>query len=139
MIRNSSSRGFALTWVVLLCLLALHCSHVAQADASQAGDENPGERVAKTVKTVGISLSGDVITVFPETVPVKQGVDILIFRSSAGPLSIQFKDDNNPFPDQPDCHGPVCIMRNPATRLGIYPYSVMVRGKTKDPRVEVQP
>ncbi|HEY7370104.1 MAG TPA: hypothetical protein VIA29_09470 [Thermoanaerobaculia bacterium] len=130
-------RGLSLVWVALVCLLALHCSHVAQADASQ-GQQQPPD-VASQVKIVGVKIADGVVTVSPDPIIVTRNQDLLVIVSETGPLSVQFKDDNNPFGEQPECRGRSCIFRVPATASGTYHYTVMVRGKVKDPRVEVQP
>jgi hypothetical protein len=131
-------RGLSLVWVALVCLLALHCSHVAQADSAQAGQQPPSD-VASQVKVVGVKIVDGVVSVSPDPIVVTKNRDLLVFVSETGPLSIQFKGDNNPFAEQPECRGRSCIFRVPATASGTYHYTVMVRGKTKDPRVEVQP
>jgi hypothetical protein len=132
-------RGLSLVWVALFCLLALHCSHVANADASQSGQQPPPPDVASQVKVVGVKIVDGVVSVGPDPIVVTRNQDLLVIVSETGPLSVQFKDDNNPFGEQPECRGRSCIFRVPATASGTYHYTVMVRGKVKDPRVEVQP
>ncbi|HEY7862075.1 MAG TPA: hypothetical protein VIE39_00350 [Thermoanaerobaculia bacterium] len=129
-------RGLSLVWVVLLAILALDCSH---ATGANAGPAQQGPPDAPQVKAVGIRIVDGVVTVSPDPIVVTKDRDLLVFVSESGPLSIQFKDDNNPFKEQPECKGRSCIFRVPATMSGTYHYTVMVRGKTKDPRVEVQP
>jgi hypothetical protein len=137
--RRIASGGQTLVWVVLLCLLALDCSHAAPADAGQVPPQQQPPEVASQVKVVGVKIVDGVVTVAPDPIVVTRNVDLLVVVSETGPLSVQFKDDNNPFGEQPECRGRSCIFRVPATTAGTYHYTVMVRGKVKDPRVEVQP